>query len=323
MSQKNKPNELYITRTYDAPVKMVWEAWIDPKQVAKWWGPRGFTLTTKSKDVRTGGTWVYTMHGPDGVDYPNITKFLEVEKYSRLVYDHGANENQPAMFRVTVNFSENNGKTKMEMTMALPTAEAAQETKKFIKKAGGDSTWDRLAEFLSDEIAHKDVFVINRSFDAPINLMFEMFTDPKHFSKWLAPTGFDMEYKKSDIKPGSTAVYCMTGSYDGKTETKMYGKAKYHEIVKPNKIIYTQYFCDENENITRHPLAPTWPEAMQTTVLLEAEGNDKTRVCITWEVAGNATAIERDTFNKAKGGMTQGWGGSFEKLEAYLAGIAK
>lgn len=69
----------------NAPVKMVWDAWVDPKQVTQWWGPRGLTLTSHSKDVRTGGHWNYTMHGPDGVDYPNKTKYLEVEKYSRMV----------------------------------------------------------------------------------------------------------------------------------------------------------------------------------------------------------------------------------------------
>lgn len=78
----------------------------------------------------------------------------------------------PPMFRVTVNFSETGGKTKMEMTMALPTPEAAFETKKFIKKAGGDATWDRLAEYLSK----KDIFVINRSFEAPIDVLFHMWT---------------------------------------------------------------------------------------------------------------------------------------------------
>lgn len=315
MAVKNKPNELYITRIYDAPVKMVWDAWIDPEKVGKWWGPRGFTITTKSKNVKVGGTWVYTMHGPDGVDYPNATVFHEVEKYSRLVYDHGGYEDRPPMFRVSVNFTEIAGKTKMEMTMALPTAEAAAEAKKFIKKAGGESTWDRCAEYLAQETAGKDVFVIHRSFDAPINLMFEMFTDPKHFSQWLAPTGFDMKYIRAEIKPDGSSFYCMTGAND----MKMYGKATYQEITKPNRIVYTQYFCDENENITRHPMAPTWPEAMQTTVILEAEDENKTRVNLTWEITGAATAIERETFNKAKAGMAQGWGGSFEKLEQYLA----
>ncbi|MGZ3691904.1 MAG: SRPBCC domain-containing protein [Pseudobdellovibrio sp.] len=132
MATKNKSNEIKITRIYDAPVKAVWDAWTDPEQVGQWWGPRGFTLTTKSKDVRTGGSWIYTMHGPDGVDWPNHTVFLEVDKYKRLVYDHGANEHQGPLFRVTVLFSEANGKTKMDMTMALPTVEEAEKTKKFI-----------------------------------------------------------------------------------------------------------------------------------------------------------------------------------------------
>src|SRR3569623_1251109 len=102
MAAKNKPNELYLTRTYDAPVKMVWEAWADPEQVAQWWGPRGFTLNTHSKDMRTGGNWDYTMHGPDGTDFHNKTKYREVVPYSRMVYDHGGNDDRAPMFRVTV-----------------------------------------------------------------------------------------------------------------------------------------------------------------------------------------------------------------------------
>ena len=179
MAAKNKPNEIYISRIYDAPVKMVWDAWTDPEKVAKWWGPRGFTITTQHKDTRTGGSWNYIMHGPDGVDYVNKTKYLEVEKYSRLVYDHGGNDDRAPLFRVTVEFTEVKGQTKMEMTMALATAEAAAETKKFIKKAGGDSTWDRLAEFLSPD----DKFVINRSIEFSRDLIFELCTDQKHFSQ--------------------------------------------------------------------------------------------------------------------------------------------
>lgn len=315
MAAKNKSNELRITRIYDAPVKAVWDAWTDPKQVAQWWGPRGFSLTTHSKDLRTGGSWNYTMHGPDGVDYPNKTQYLEVEKYSRLVYDHGGNDDRPPMFRVTVLFSETKGKTKMEMSMALPTPEAAEEARKFIKKAGGDSTWDRLAEYLEKESTGKDKFVINRTFDAPIELMFEMWTNPKHFSQWLAPTGFNMSFLKSDIRSGGSSFYLMT---DGGS-TKMYGRAKYLEIEKPGRIVYTQQFCDEKENVSRHPMAPTWPETMLTTVTLSEEGPDKTRVTITWEVYGAATREELETFIKSKGGMTQGWTGSFDKLEAYLS----
>ncbi len=68
MAIKNATNQIHITRLYDASVKKVWEAWTDLKQVSQWWGPRGFTLTTHSKGLKVDGHWVYTMHGPDGVD---------------------------------------------------------------------------------------------------------------------------------------------------------------------------------------------------------------------------------------------------------------
>ena len=310
MTSKNKPNEIYIERIFDAPVKKVWDAWNDPEQVGKWWGPRGFTITTHSKDVRTGGSWSYIMHGPDGVDYPNETKYLEVEKYSKMVYDHGGFKDKPPMFRVTVIFTEIAGKTKMEMTMAFSTAEDAAQSKIFIKKASGNSTWDRLAEYLSPN----DSFVINRSFEAPIELMFEMWTDPKHFSQWLPPTGFTMKFLKADIKVGGTSFYCMSGAND----IKMYGKVNYLEIAKPNRIVYTQIFCDENEKVTRHPMAPTWPETMLTTIQLTKEGDNQTRVTITWVPYGKTTKEEVDTFLNARGGMTQGWTGSLDKLEECI-----
>src|SRR4051794_11581628 len=174
----SKSNEIRITRVYDAPVKAVWDAWTDPKKAAHWWGPRGFTITTHSKDLRAGGHWAYTMHGPDGVDYPNKTLYLEVENHAKLVYDHGGNDDRPPMFRVTVTFAEAKGKTTMDMRMTLPTPEAARETEGFIRKAGGNSTWDRLAEYLEEGSTGKTKFVINRSFNAPLDLVYEMWTDP-------------------------------------------------------------------------------------------------------------------------------------------------
>ncbi len=315
MTQKNKPNEIYIERLYDASVKQVWEAWTDPKQVAKWWGPRGFTITTHSKDLRVGGTWNYTMHGPDGVNYPNITVYHVVEKYSKLVYDHGGSEDRPPLFRVTVQFTEiKNSKTKMEMWMALETEEGAIQIKKFIKSAGGNATWDRLAEYLAETTLNKDQFVINRTFETSIETMYDLWTNPEHFSKWLPPTGFTQKFITANIAVGGEAFYSMT---DGKDIT-MYGKVHYLEMTKPNRIVYTQQFCDEKGNMARHPMAPTWPAFMLTVVSLESEGANQTRVTVIWEVYGEASLDERATFNVAKAGMTMGWTGSFDKLEDYL-----
>lgn len=314
MSEKNKPNEIYITRLYDAPLKMVWDAWTDPKQVAKWWGPRGFTITTHSKELKPGGRWNYTMHGPDGTDYPNSTLYHEVEKYSRLVYDHGGYEDRPPLFKVTVNFSEEKGKTKMDMTMALATPEAAKEIAKHIKQAGGNSTWDRLAEYLGEETSGKDLFVINRTFNADIKMVFDMWTKPEHFSKWMGPTGATMDFIRPNFKVGGTSFYKMINA-DGSV---MYGHINYREISPVHTLIYTQQFVDKDEKISRHPMAPTWPETMLTTVQFAEEGKNQTRVTVKWEVFGDATKAERDMFHEAKAGMTQGWTGSFDKLEEAL-----
>lgn len=314
MVAKKRTNEIKITRLYDAPVKLVWEAWTDPKQVTQWWGPRGFSLTHHSKGLRPGGTWVYTMHGPDGVDYPNVTTYFEVEKYRRLVYDHGASGDKPPLFRVTVNFQEVKGQTQMNMTMTFASPEVAEDMEKFIKAAGGNATWDRLAEYLGQEHSGKNRFVINRSFEVPVDKMFDLWTQPEHFSRWLPPKGFRMEFLKVDIKAGGSSVYLMTND----AGVTMYGKANYLEIRRPDRFVYTQQFCDDKGQVSRHPFAPNWPETMLTVVSLTAEGPDQTRVTVTWEPFGNVTPEELATFLRERGGMTMGWTGSFDKLEDYL-----
>ncbi len=314
MAKANKDNELRLVRVFDAPVKLVWEAWTEDKHASKWWGPRGFTITTKSKEVRPGGQWIYTMHGPDGVDWPNITTYHEVEKYARLVYDHGASEGRPPLFRVTTTFTDMGGKTLMDMTMSLATPEAAREIQKFIKQAGGDSTWDRLGEYLEGEQKRGDVFLINRSFRTDQKTLFKMWTDPEHLAKWLPPTGATMKFLSVDVKPGGTSRYAMKNA-DG---SSMYGQVNYELIQPHDQLVYTQNFCDEAGRLAKPPFAPTWPDRMRTTVTFTSEGQGETRVTVRWEVDGPATAEEAATFHAAKAGMTQGWTGTFDKLEALL-----
>jgi uncharacterized protein YndB with AHSA1/START domain len=314
VAARNKTNRIEITRVYDAPVEIVWEAWTDPAQVAQWWGPRGFTLTTHSKDLRPGGTWVYTMHGPDGTDYPNYTRYLEVDPRARLVYDHGAKDGDAApLFRVTVTFTPVDGKarTKMDMTMTLATVEAAEQTRGFIKKAGGESTWDRLAEYLTEQQSGEQRFVIHRSFDAPIARMYELWTDPEHFARWLPPTGFTMKFIRADIRAGGSTRYVMTNG----AGTTLHGRASYLELEPPRRIVYTQQICDEHENLARHPGLPTWPATLHTTVTLTEEGPDRTRVQVSWRPEGAVTAEELAAFVEHRRSMTAGWTGSFDKLE--------
>ncbi|HIN64495.1 MAG TPA: SRPBCC domain-containing protein, partial [Candidatus Obscuribacterales bacterium] len=196
----------------------------------------------------------------------------------------------------------------------FPSAEAAATSAKFIKKAGGDATWDRLAEFLEKKVHGKEIFEINRSFETPIDIMFKMWTEPEHVAKWSAPAGFTMKYKHVDLKEGGKSFYSMS---NGK-EMTMYGRCQYIEIHKPDRIVFTQQFCDENENVARHPMAASWPESMRTTVKLTAEAQNRTRVTITWEEDGKWSPEELETFINARAGMTGGWTGSLDKLEEYL-----
>jgi uncharacterized protein YndB with AHSA1/START domain len=306
-------NELKLTRVYDAPIQAVWDAWNDPEQAAQWWGPRGFTITTHSKDLRVGGHWHYTMHGPDGTDYENKTKYFEVEENAKLVYDHGGSDTRKPLFRVTVLFSEVNGQTKLDFTMTLPTPQAAEETRLFIKKAGGNGTWDRLAEYLEKQSSGDEVFIINRSFDCSVEKMFDLWTNPQHLAQWLPPVGMTMQFIDANLREGGTSFYVMSGN-----DMTFYGKLYYLKIQRPSFLEYTQMFCDEKGNISRHPKAPTWPELMHTTVLLTPEGADQTRVTVRWQPDGKTTPDELAAFVQMRAGMTQGWTGSFDKLEAMV-----
>ncbi len=307
-------NELRITRVYDAPVSLVWDAWTKDEHVRQWWGPRGFSLTTHSKDLRPGGTWVYTMHGPDGKDWPNFTRYHVVEPHAKLVYDHSASDaDAKPMFRVTATFTDLGGKTELDMRMVLATAEEAAQTRAFVKAAGGNGTWELLAEFLEKQVSHTDVFVINRSFDAPIDLIFDLWTKPEHFAKWLPPTGLTMAFHRVDIRSGGEGFFSM-----GNDAFTMYGKLAYHRIERPHLLTYTQCFTDAQENLSRHPMAPVWPAFMQTTVRFTEEGPSRTRVTIRWQPDQSATPEEIAAFVQERGGMTMGWTGSFDKLEALI-----
>lgn len=315
MADFSAPNEIRIIRTYDAPVQAVWDAWTDPAQVAQWWGPRGFTITTHSKELRVGGKWRYTMHGPDGKDWPNVTLYHVVEPLRKLVYDHGGTDDTPPLFKVTVLFEEVDGKTRMDMTMALADAESARQTRVFIRQANGESTWDRLAEYLGKRLADEDKFVINRSFEAPRETVFDLWTQPEHLARWLPPAGMQMKFLHADIRTGGSSFFSM-----GNAAVTLHGRAHYEQIRRPELLVYTQQFCDEHGNISRHPMLPVWPETMRVTVLFSAEAENRTRVTVTTDIAGQATAEELAAFLAHRASMTQGWGVSFDQLEAALAG---
>ncbi len=141
--------EISTTRIFDAPRELVWKVWTEPSHIAQWWGPKGFTNTIHTMDVKPGGVWDFIMHGPDGVDYPNKVFYREVKKPERLFYDHGE-PGEISYFQVTVTFEEVGRKTKLTMKMLFPTAKQRNlVAEKYGAVEGLKQNMDKLAEYLA------------------------------------------------------------------------------------------------------------------------------------------------------------------------------
>jgi uncharacterized protein YndB with AHSA1/START domain len=141
-----------LTRVFDAPRELVWKVWTDPKHVARWWGPHGFTNPVCELDVRPGGAIRIHMRGPDGTVYPMTGVYLEVIEPERIVFTSatlGTDGNPMFEVLTTVTFAEQGGKTKqiLHARVIKMTAQAAPYLKDM--EAGWTQSLERLAESLA------------------------------------------------------------------------------------------------------------------------------------------------------------------------------
>ena len=143
--------EFLITRTFDAPRELVFQAWTDPKHLIHWWGPKGFTNPVCEWDARSGQRIYVVMRGPNGVDYPMGGEFREVTAPERLVFTSGAVDgNGNLLFELlhTVTFVEHAGKT--TLTIQSRVLSTTAEAGKYIGgyEAGMTQSLERLATHL-------------------------------------------------------------------------------------------------------------------------------------------------------------------------------
>ena len=103
----------------NAPRDLVWEAWTKPRHIMNWWGPEGFTNNIDKMEVKPGGTWKFVMHGPDGRNYKNLSRYKEVIKPGKIVFDHISAPN----FTATINFEELGDKTALTLRMLFESSE--------------------------------------------------------------------------------------------------------------------------------------------------------------------------------------------------------
>jgi uncharacterized protein YndB with AHSA1/START domain len=142
--------EIVLSRVIAAPRARVFEAFTDPAQITRWFGPEGFTTETLEIDIREGGRWRFTYTAPDGALYDNRMVFLRVDAPRLLEIEHGSDvDEDPGRFRVTITFDEqSDGKCVLTMRQLAPTKEQRDATIGFGAVEYGYQTLDKLARHL-------------------------------------------------------------------------------------------------------------------------------------------------------------------------------
>jgi len=123
---RSKEEQIVVSRSFDAPLELLWKAWTKPEHFAKWYGPKGFTTPSCEIDLKVGGRHLWSMKSPDGMQMYFTGMYKEVVPMERIVYTDslsdpegnvmspsvmGMPEGSPVTMDVTVTFAHEDGKT--------------------------------------------------------------------------------------------------------------------------------------------------------------------------------------------------------------------
>lgn len=241
ISLDTAPGSIVTSRVFAASPEQVYAAFSDPRQLAQWWGPKDFTNTFTTFDLRPGGAWIFTMHGPDGANYPNESEFVEVVPNERIVFHH---YRMMHWFKMTMTFAaQPGGQTKLTWQMQFGSTEENDQIRRGVTEGNNDN-YDRLAAHLARQCeltatVHPDTpgtheLVISRVFAAPRELVWEAWTNPKHAVNWWGPNGFSATIHEMDLRPGGVWRQTLHGP-DG---TDYANLSTFREVVKPERIVY-------------------------------------------------------------------------------------
>lgn len=136
------------TRLYPHTPDTVFAAFSTPERLARWWGPAGFRNTFTRCDFVPGGRWIFTMHGPDGADYPNASTFAEIDAPHRLVIRHDC----PPFFTLTVTLTAEAGQTRLTWEQAFDDDALAEKIRPIVEPSN-EQNLDRLAAELQGPAA--------------------------------------------------------------------------------------------------------------------------------------------------------------------------
>src|SRR5579864_2392154 len=140
--------EIVITRVISAPLELAFEAFTEVGHLSRWWGPEGFTTTSRAFEFRVGGEWDFVMHGPDGTDYQEWISWTEIAPPERIALLHGESRGDPNAFESVLTFAPDGAATRIEMRAVFPTKELRDEAaEKYHAIEGGQQTLSNLAAY--------------------------------------------------------------------------------------------------------------------------------------------------------------------------------
>jgi uncharacterized protein YndB with AHSA1/START domain len=143
--------EIVISRVISAPRELVFEAFTAVRHLSRWWGPEGFTTTTRAFEFRVGGEWHFVMHGPDGTDYQEWISWTEIAPPERIALLHGESRGDPNAFESVLTFAPDGAATRIEMRTVFPTKELRDEAvEKYHAIEGGRQTLSSLAAYVTE-----------------------------------------------------------------------------------------------------------------------------------------------------------------------------
>ena len=143
--------EIVMSRVISAPRELVFEAFTQVRHLSRWWGPEGFSTTTRSFEFRVGGAWDFVMHGPDGTDYQEWITWTEIVPPERIALLHGESRGDPNAFESVLTFAPDGAATRIEMRTVFPTKELRDEAvEKYHAIEGGQQTLSNLAAYVSE-----------------------------------------------------------------------------------------------------------------------------------------------------------------------------
>lgn len=157
-------------------------------------------------------------------------------------------------------------------------------------------------------------FVVSRSFNVGRDNLWAAFTDAERLKQWWGPKGAKIVASTLHLRPGGTYHYGMEMP-DGQ---KVWGRQVFRVVEPRERIEFINSFSDEHGGLARHPLAPAWPLELHTLFEFKDAGPGKSSLTVTW-TPHHASEAEAAAFDNGHESMRNGWGGTLDKLDAYLA----